>query len=276
MMGYVFGDVHFTSVRRDSIDVAVLDGKSASVAARILGSGTISVSLGKGSSLSLSVIDDSDDLLHTLRINFVLGEGSRCAKTLNLRGRAMDSEVSVNGACGSRSVLALNTILAGQHVKAGIGLECGNKCTSHVNVLAMPRKAQHSVSIDVLHRGSGSRNSVLCSGVAQPASSIQFSGSLTVPAGTACIESSLYGRFIAHHGSIVDALPVLKVHSREVRTSHGVSVTNISPEAVYYMASRGIPEKEAYVLIERGEVEFMINRMSTAISSVLGRQVVPK
>ncbi|MEM0437888.1 MAG: SufD family Fe-S cluster assembly protein [Candidatus Micrarchaeia archaeon] len=269
MMGYVFGDARFARVRPDSIDISVPGGKQASVAARILGSGTVSVSLGKRSSLSFSVIGDSCERAHMVRINFALGEGSRCAQTLNFRGRAKKSEVSVNGLCGNGSVVALNTILQGLHTKACIGLKCARNCTSHVNILSLPAKARHSVSAGVLHNGSNSVNSVLCSGIAKPACSVEFNGSLTVPESIRDIESSLHGKFIAYPGSAVSALPVLNVHSRDVRTSHGVSVTNISPETVYYMASRCIAEKEACSLIERGGVEFMINRMSNAISSVL-------
>jgi len=50
----------------------------------------------------------------------------------------------------------------------------------------------------------------------------------------------------------VDAIPALEIASREVRSSHALSISRITEEALFYPKLRGIAEGEARELIASG------------------------
>ncbi len=61
----------------------------------------------------------------------------------------------------------------------------------------------------------------------------------------------------------VDAIPGLEILTDDVRCSHGVTVTNIDDEQLFYLKSRGILEEEGIDLIVSGFIRKVIDRISS-------------
>ena len=52
-----------------------------------------------------------------------------------------------------------------------------------------------------------------------------------------------------------DTLPVMDIQASDVEIGHEAKIGRISDEAIFYLTSRGIDEKEAQAMIVRGFVE---------------------
>lgn len=52
-----------------------------------------------------------------------------------------------------------------------------------------------------------------------------------------------------------DTLPVMDIQADDVEVGHEAKIGRISDEAIFYLTSRGIDEKEAQAMIVRGFVE---------------------
>lgn len=63
---------------------------------------------------------------------------------------------------------------------------------------------------------------------------------------------------------LVESIPGLEILTDDVRCSHGVSAGEIDAEQLFYLASRGIPEKEAKRVIAQGFLNSGMERIGNA------------
>jgi Fe-S cluster assembly protein SufD len=50
-------------------------------------------------------------------------------------------------------------------------------------------------------------------------------------------------------GAEIDSQPVLEIHADEVKAAHGATVGQLDPGTLFYLRSRGLPEREARQLL---------------------------
>jgi Fe-S cluster assembly protein SufD len=60
-------------------------------------------------------------------------------------------------------------------------------------------------------------------------------------------------------------VPGLEINTDDVRCSHGVTISNIDKNHMFYLQSRGINEEEAEALIINGFIHSSINRIKTDV-----------
>ena len=60
------------------------------------------------------------------------------------------------------------------------------------------------------------------------------------------------------------AEPGLEIITDDVKCSHGTTITNIDDDQIFYLTSRGIPQKEAEQLVIRGFFDTILNRITFA------------
>ena len=60
------------------------------------------------------------------------------------------------------------------------------------------------------------------------------------------------------------AKPGLEIITDDVKCSHGTTITNIDDDQIFYLTSRGIPEKEAEQLVIRGFFDTILNLITYA------------
>lgn len=61
----------------------------------------------------------------------------------------------------------------------------------------------------------------------------------------------------------VDAIPGLEILTDDVRCSHGVTITNIDEDQLFYLKSRGVPEPDGIELIVTGFIQKALDRISS-------------
>ena len=71
-----------------------------------------------------------------------------------------------------------------------------------------------------------------------------------------------------------DSLPGLEIEANDVRCTHGATSARIDADQLYYLRSRGIPEKRANELLVFGFFEEVLNKLDddalhAALSSLI-------
>jgi len=59
----------------------------------------------------------------------------------------------------------------------------------------------------------------------------------------------------------IDAKPQLEIHADDVKCSHGLTVGQLDPGAIFYFASRGVDEEEARRLLTFGFANEIVERI---------------
>jgi Fe-S cluster assembly protein SufD len=63
----------------------------------------------------------------------------------------------------------------------------------------------------------------------------------------------------------IDAIPGLEILTDDVRCSHGVTITNIDEDQLFYLKSRGISEPNGVELIVSGFIQKALDRISSEV-----------
>lgn len=111
--------------------------------------------------------------------------------------------------------------------------------------------ADEEVGFDIVlhHRAPGCKSRQIFKGIAGGKASVRFDGRIIVAPGADRTEA-----FQENHNILlsetarVETSPQLEIYADDVKCSHGATVGRLDEEELFYMRSRGIPEKEARAL----------------------------
>lgn len=77
-----------------------------------------------------------------------------------------------------------------------------------------------------------------------------FHGGITIRPGADGSDANLSNKnLLLSDQAEVDSQPVLEIHAEEVKATHGATVGQLSPTAMFYLRSRGLPEADARRLL---------------------------
>ncbi|MGO1540315.1 MAG: Fe-S cluster assembly protein SufD [Luteimonas sp.] len=77
-----------------------------------------------------------------------------------------------------------------------------------------------------------------------------FHGGITIQAGADGTDARLSNKnLLLSANAEIDTQPVLVIHADEVEAAHGATVGQLDADALFYLRSRGVPEREARVLL---------------------------
>ena len=111
--------------------------------------------------------------------------------------------------------------------------------------------ADENVKIRTLvhHRAKNCKSSQLINGIAGGASQISFDGVIVVAPGADGTEAYQENHnIVLTDKAKVNTRPQLEIYADDVKCSHGATVGRLGDDELFYMRSRGIPEKEARTL----------------------------
>ncbi len=99
------------------------------------------------------------------------------------------------------------------------------------------------------HRAPGCVSHQLINGIAGGTSKVAFDGRIVVAPDAQQTEAYQENHNILLTGQAhVDTTPQLEIYADDVKCSHGATIGQLDEEALFYMRTRGVPEKEARVL----------------------------
>ena len=126
-------------------------------------------------------------------------------------------------------------------------------CTCNLDGLYLASGAGHvdnHTSID--HRAPRSASREVYKGVVDGHSRAVFSGRIVVRPGAQQTDARQTNRnIVLSDGAMVHSKPHLEIFANDVKCSHGATTGRLNPDALFYLRSRGIGEKEAHQLLIR-------------------------
>lgn len=111
--------------------------------------------------------------------------------------------------------------------------------------------ASEKVNFRILmhHRTPGCKSTQLFNGIAGGEAQVSFNGTIVVAPDAQQTEAYQENHNIVLTDSArVDTKPQLEIYADDVKCSHGATVGQLNQDEIFYMRSRGIPEKEAKTL----------------------------
>lgn len=257
---YAIGDTRFVKTSADSVSVIIPRNISASIALHILKSAHVNTVVNSGSKLIISLFCGYGDL----DVNLKVHKGSVCVQNTSFYGNTGSKKYVFRGYNDGRAYL--NNILFKPGFNADVLLSSGENCGSIINCLSFTGKNSDSrIHITNVHDGSNSSCNMNVLGILDEGSLLDFTGEIGVCDGAFGSESALTCRFVKHRNSVLKALPALKIHNKDAKVSHSISVFDTDNSSVEYLMSRGISEELSRKLVERGYVEGMLKLMNKTI-----------
>ena len=110
---------------------------------------------------------------------------------------------------------------------------------------------EERVNIRVLmhHRAGGCVSRQLFNGIAGGTSRVTFDGRIIVAPDAQKTEAYQENHnIVLSEQAHVETTPQLEIYADDVKCSHGATVGRLDEDALFYMRTRGVPEKEARVL----------------------------
>jgi Fe-S cluster assembly protein SufD len=181
------------------------------------------------------------------------------------------------GSVFSGSSLALDGRLIRNDVHALLAEE---GCACNLEGLYLASGASHidnHTTID--HRAPRSTTREVYKGVVGGHSRAVFSGRIVVRPGAQQTDARQTNRnIVLSDGASVHSKPHLEIFANDVKCSHGATTGRLNPDALFYLRSRGIGEKEANALLIRafmleGLDCIKLGSLRTELEAVLVRRI---
>ena len=199
----------------------------------------LNIKVAEGGQLTRIVLaDDAADAIALSRAEVRLGQGAAFSQTLLTTGARLQR---------------LETHVAHPGDGATVGMD-------GLYLLSGERHAD--LTSVVTHDGRDGVTSQLAKGVVRDAARGVFQGKIVVERGADGTDARM-----GHHALIlgeraeVDAKPELEIFADDVQCAHGATVADIQKTHLYYLMSRGIPEKKARALLINGFVAEIVEEL---------------
>ncbi|MEP7166922.1 MAG: SufD family Fe-S cluster assembly protein [Candidatus Woesebacteria bacterium] len=113
-----------------------------------------------------------------------------------------------------------------------------------------------NINLTIVHKAPHTRAKTILKGVAEDKSHIRFFGRIIIEEDCGDTQSFLEERILLLSDKAkAEAIPELEIKTDDVKCSHAASISRIPEEHLFYLESRGIPQKLAEDMIVEGFLE---------------------
>lgn len=216
---------------------------SASGAAASFTNALTDMTLGFGAKISLAVIQDES------HENFYI----HSARVTQHKDSSFDSFILTTGSRLSRNNLAV-TLLG----------ERADTILKGLSLLQGDRRADHLTAVN--HIAANSTSNQLYKGILNGQSRVVFNGKIYVhPDAQQTNAYQLNKNLLMGDHCRVNTKPQLEIFADDVKCSHGATVGQMDPNEVFYLQSRGVPQKTAVAMLAKGFVDEMFPQSRDSI-----------
>lgn len=108
------------------------------------------------------------------------------------------------------------------------------------------KKSQFELDVTNEFTAPNGKGDVVMKGVAEDEAKVKANGMIKIgPAGSKTETNLTENILMLDNTAKVDAVPALEIKTNDVKASHSATVTKVSEEDLFYMASRGIARDDA-------------------------------
>jgi Fe-S cluster assembly protein SufD len=197
--------------------------------------------------------------------HFTLYRGARLMLSRRLLGSGGYVSLTDRASIGEGASFVLTTLAAGgadARLDGRITI-AGEAGFAEVGGALLARERQrHDVNLAVRHEAIGGMSRQVWRSVADDRSTCSVAARVEVARGAQKTdgEQSLKGLLLARTATI-NAKPELEIFADDVKCAHGATVGELNRDALFYLASRGVPRQEAKALLTQAFVADAIDRI---------------
>lgn len=134
-----------------------------------------------------------------------------------------------------------------------------NGAGAHVDIkgaFKTTAKEKLEINLFIIHKAAHTSAQTTLKGVAFDQSSVRFFGRIEIRPNCPDVQSFLEERILLLSDQAkAEAIPELEILSDDVKCSHAASISRVPAEHLFYLESRGIPQKQAEELVVEGFLE---------------------
>lgn len=163
-----------------------------------------------------------------------------------------------------RSSVFNSRFVNGSHRNIQVALTGAGAEADASGIWLLQGKEAINTTVCMDHHEPNCRSMQLFKGVLQDNASSNFDGKIYVRQKAQKTESyQLNKNLLLSEGAKAKTTPNLEIFADDVKASHGATVGRLDPEHLFYLASRGISQKEATNFLVRGFCEEVVAKLST-------------
>lgn len=135
-------------------------------------------------------------------------------------------------------------------------------CSANVyGVIIGKGKDSYNISTTSSHKASNTNSRVHLKGVFNDSSNMNFLGMINIDRVAQLSDAYLKNdNLMIGNDSKVDSSPQLEIKADDVKASHGVTISTIDEEHLYYLMSRGISSQQSLDLLISGFINDIVQR----------------
>ncbi len=246
--------------------------------------------LGAGADLVIVIVKEGA----MLDLEIILSEGEATSTFVRNLIVVLEQESSVTYTARSHDAKGFfdtdSNFLVGHHAKVDIHEDfnhelsvvsgvrsylIGENSSAHIlHTLTTAYRAIQDISATVFHKSSHTTSKVHAMGIAGDTSKIIYRALIDIAKGVKEVNGEQEGKFLLGSKTAeIDAIPAQDIASKEVVSSHKLSISHIKDADLFYAESRGIKEDDARMLAVVGYFSELLQRAgkSEFIDKLLGR-----
>ena len=145
----------------------------------------------------------------------------------------------------------------------------GESCDNNIGVLMLGSEDNHiDCHANINHLSGNSKNNFLCRSLMKDNSKGIFNGKILVAKGAEGTDSELNNNnLILSDNAGVQSNPQLEIYSEDVKCAHGSTTGNLDEEAIFYLKSRGINEKDSRKILVEGFIGKLLSKFNLETDS---------
>ena len=246
-----------TALATDAVVVRVARGESRKVVldSRFAGDkGSIAVSrvlvvVEEGAMLQLTDVCRTEGEVVALRCReVVVGQGAnvKIADVVENPAGVVVEHRYMSQAEGSCSKALFGDVSTGASRTDVVTILKGPHAESVCDGVYVADRGTKDIRLDVQHLVGECQSSELIKGIAAESGRGSFAGRIYVAQDAQKTDASLLNRnIVLGEGAKIYTKPTLEIYADDVKCSHGATVGQLDPEAVYYMRQRGLSKQAA-------------------------------
>lgn len=232
--------------------------------------GLIDFTVGEKSSLTViqDIADDDSRGAYTfvLQNKYHIAEGgSLTLIQVNRLGKEVCLCNDIGGYVADGGKFSLIQVILGGGVNyygSNTGLTGNGSGVSIDVAYSLDGEASLDMNYVVDHRGRNSESNIGVSGVMKGSSKKLFRGTIDFHKGCAGAKGAEIEDVLLIDDTIVNqTIPLILCDEEDVEGSHGATIGRLDEHLLTYMKSRGISEKDAYVLMERAKIDAVAGKI---------------
>ena len=241
----------------------ISDDRAAEASVRIAPTGDTVIYLHPRASVRIYLTIGSSS-----RINVVLADEARCDLVCLLDASSESIHVD------QESVIASGASMQWRNITLGGGIEqrlvsrvTGANGVSNIDwIFTAHGQERQELAVTNVFEAADGGGEIVMKGVAEGKAHVAAKGKIEIgPHGGGTNTYLTQNVLMLDASSKVDAVPALEIKTNDVKASHSATVSRVTPEDLFYFASRGIEAAEARAMYVQGFLGELLGKIEDAV-----------